>query len=119
MGGRLGWIGVGKRVLLKDKLRSLRSGSKESLQHVADAIGVSKAHVWELEMGRSSNPSMEILKALAGHFKVTMAYLVEDEPLGEAKAQSFFRRNEGKLQQMTDDELAIIEGLVEKFTEKK
>lgn len=104
---------------LKDKLRALRSKTGESLQQVADAVKVSKAHVWELETGRSQNPSLEILRALAGHFKVTLAYLVEEEPLGEAKAESFFRRNEGHLQRMTDDELAIIEGLVKKFSETR
>lgn len=104
---------------LRDKLRALRSGTGESLQQVADAVKVSKAHVWELETGRSSNPSLEILKALAGHFKVTLAYLVEDELLGDAKAESFFRRNEGNLQRMTEGELAIIEELVKKFSEKK
>ena len=102
-----------------DKLRALRSKSGESLQQVADSIKVSKAHVWELETGRSSNPSLEILKALAAHFKVTLAYLVEDELLGDAKAQSFFRRNESNLQRMTDEELAIIEDLVKRFSEIK
>ncbi len=104
---------------LKEKLRALRSREKESLQQVADAINVSKAHVWELEMGRSSNPSLEILKALAAHFNVSLAYLVEDEPLDAEKAGSFFRRNEDKLGRMTDDEIAIIEDLVTRFSEKK
>jgi transcriptional regulator with XRE-family HTH domain len=104
---------------LTDKLRALRSKSGESLQQVADAISVSKAHVWELETGRSRNPSLEILRSLSSHFKVTLAYLVEDELLGDAKAESFFRRNEGNLQRMTDDELKIIEDLVKRFSETK
>ena len=104
---------------LTDKLRALRSKSGESLQQVADAINVSKAHVWELETGRSRNPSLEILKSLASHFKVTLAYLVDDELLGDAKAESFFRRNEGHLQKMTDEELEILEGLVKRFSETK
>jgi transcriptional regulator with XRE-family HTH domain len=97
----------------------LRSKSGESLQQLADTINVSKAHVWELETGRSRNPSLEILKALAAHYGVSLAYLVEDEPQDAEKAGSFFRRNEDKLGRMTDDELAIIEGLLKKFSEKR
>lgn len=82
-------------------------------------MGVSKAHIWELETGRSQNPSLEILKALAAHFKVTLAYLADEQPLGEAKAQQFFRRNEGTLQQMSDDDMAFLEDLMKRFNEKK
>ena len=103
----------------KDKLRSLRSGSGESLQQLADAIGVSKAHVWELEVGRSSNPSLEILQKLAEHFKVTIAFLVETTPEGEAKAQEFFRKNHKAIEAMDTDDLAYIEGLMARLTEKK
>ena len=42
---------------ISERLFSLRQKSGQSLQQVADAIGVSKAHVWELEKGRSTNPS--------------------------------------------------------------
>ena len=104
---------------LTDKMRALRSKSGESLQQVADAIKVSKAHVWELETGRSRNPSIDILKALANHFGVSLSYLVEDEPQDVEKAGSFFRRNEDKLGRMTDEELAIIEDLMKRFSEKK
>lgn len=103
----------------KDKLRRLRSGSGESLQQVADAISVSKAHVWELEAGRSCNPSLEILQKLAEHFKVTIAFLVEDTPEGEAKAQEFFRKNHKAIQMMDSDDLAYIEGLMARLTDKK
>lgn len=100
---------------IADRLRELRSKTKESLQQVADAIGASKAHVWELETGRSQNPSLEILKALAAHFKVTVAYLADEQPIDEGRVQSFFRRNERVFQGMTDDELAIIEELAKKL----
>ena len=32
-----------------ERLMRLRQSSNQSLQQVADAVGVSKAHVWELE----------------------------------------------------------------------
>lgn len=36
-----------------------------SLQDVATAAKLSKAHVWDLEQGRSDNPSVSVLCALA------------------------------------------------------
>ncbi|HZL00866.1 MAG TPA: helix-turn-helix transcriptional regulator [Caulobacteraceae bacterium] len=104
---------------LRDKILALRSRSRESLQQVADAVGISKAHIWELETGRSENPSLEILKALATHFRVTLAYLVDDAPLGEARAQHFFRRNEGALQDMSDEDMVFLEDLMKRFSERK
>ena len=64
---------------------SLRQKSGQSLQDVADAVGVSKAHVWELEKGRSKNPSFELVRKLARHFGVTVDALVgdADEPAAE------------------------------------
>ena len=56
---------------LGDKIKELRMKSGESLQDVASAIGASKAHVWEMESGRSkirrlicSRSSPHILKRL-------------------------------------------------------
>ena len=64
------------------RLFSLRQKRGESLQQVADAVGVSKAHVWELEKGRSKNPSFELVNKLAGHFDVSVDVLSgrESEP---------------------------------------
>lgn len=104
---------------IADRLRELRSRTKESLQQVADAVGVSKAHVWELETGRSQNPSIDILRALAQHFKVTVAFLADEEPADAGRAQSFFRRNERVFQEMTESELSIIEELAKKLNDRK
>ena len=67
------------------RLKSLREKSGESLQQVADAVGVSKAHVWELEKERSANPSFELVRKLAEHFGVTVEVLVgkHEEPTAE------------------------------------
>ncbi len=53
---------------LATRIAELRRGRGESLQEVADAVGVSKAHIWELERGRSDNPSMALVTQLADHF---------------------------------------------------
>src|SRR5437660_1777853 len=104
---------------LKDKLRSLRSKSKESLQQVADAIGVSKAHVWELETGRSSNPSLDILQRLAKHFGVTVAFFADDAPASDARTQGFLRAIEGKIPNMSDSDLEVLKGLAERLGNKE
>ena len=77
----------------------MRRKSGESLQTVADAVGVSKAHIWELEKARTENPSMDLVTRLADHFKVTVAYLVgEDIESRDAdKALQRMFRQAGKL----------------------
>ena len=67
------------------QLKSLREKSGESLQQVADKVGVSKAHVWELEKERSANPSFELVRKLAEHFGVAVEVLTGQaaEPTAE------------------------------------
>ena len=67
-------------VALGAKLKELRTRKGESLQQVADAVGASKAHIWELEMGKSKNPSVELLTELAKHFNVLVADLIGENP---------------------------------------
>ena len=62
------------------RITELRLKTGESLQQVADAVGVSKAHIWELEKGKTDNPSMGLVTRLADHFKVTVSYLVGEQP---------------------------------------
>jgi transcriptional regulator with XRE-family HTH domain len=62
------------------RLKELRLKKKLSLQELADAVGVSKAHVWELETGKSKNPSVELLSKLAKHFEVPVAQLMGEDP---------------------------------------
>lgn len=62
------------------KLQNLRTSKRQSLQDVADAIGASKAHVWELEKGTAKNPSIELVRKLADHFGVSIASLVGEAP---------------------------------------
>ena len=62
------------------RLKALRVREKESLQNVADAIGSSKAHIWELETGKNKNPSVDSLNKLAEHYNVTVAFLIGEDP---------------------------------------
>lgn len=94
---------------LAAKLKELRQKKGQSLQQVADGVGVSKAHIWELEKGTSTNPGMELLTKLANHFMVTVAFLSDDsaEPK-EAAALQFFREFDGKLSEKDWDTLRTV-----------
>ncbi len=79
---------------LGSKLNELRAKKGESLQLTADAVGITKTHIWELEKGKSANPTADLLKKLADHFKVTVDYLINEhqtEPGLNDEAMVFYR----------------------------
>lgn len=51
-----------------DYIKSVREESDLSLQDVADRAGLTKAYLWELEQGRSNNPTAETIVRLAFAF---------------------------------------------------
>lgn len=61
------------------RLFELREKKQVSLQDVADAVLVSKAHIWELEKERKTNPSMALVTRLADYYCVSVAYLVAED----------------------------------------
>ena len=65
---------------LAKRLHELRMANRLSLQDVADKVGISKAHVWNLEKGLAGNPSMELVVKLADLFRVRVADLVGENP---------------------------------------
>ncbi len=79
---------------LATRLNQLRLRRTQSLQQVADSIGVSKTHIWELEKGRSDNPSLEMLTKLANHFGVTIRSIIGEDPDSSAddKLAMMFRQ---------------------------
>ena len=92
------------------KLKDLRTRARQSLQQVADGVGVSKAHIWELETGKSRNPGIELVRKLAEHFSVTIAFLTDnDDQTGEdANALQFFRDFGGDLSDRDWDTLRTV-----------
>lgn len=62
------------------RLKELRLKKGRSLQQVADAVGVSKAHIWDMETGKSANPSMELLTNLSTYFETSVSALVGEDP---------------------------------------
>lgn len=63
-----------------DRLRDLRRVRGESLQQTADAVGASKAHISDLERGAARNPGLELVRALAAHFGVTVSDILDETP---------------------------------------
>jgi transcriptional regulator with XRE-family HTH domain len=62
------------------RIHELRIRRSMSLQDVATAVDLSKAHVWNLEKGISENPSIEVVTKLADLFRVRIADLVGENP---------------------------------------
>ena len=58
------------------RLRRLREAKKLTLQQVADAVGCTKAYIWELEMKDGQRPSAERVFLLAKTFGVTVEDLM-------------------------------------------
>lgn len=94
---------------LASRLKELRLSSGKSLQEVADAVGTSKPHLWELERGSSNNPSLELVKKLANYFGVKIDYLAGTEDLSSEEnpqLMQFFR--ELKSQNLDPADLEVL-----------
>lgn len=105
-------------MLLAARLKELRLRKKESLQDVANAIGVSKTHIWELEKNRSKNPSLELLTKLADHFGVTIKSLFNEDPSAIQNDESLVRmfRQVGAL---GENERAMLDDMIQVFLKRK
>lgn len=101
---------------LATRLNQLRLRNAQSLQDVADAIGVSKTHIWEMEKGRSENPSLEMLTKLANHFGVTIRSLVGEDPesAGDDKLAMMFRQ----AGELGENDRAVLEVMIREMVNR-
>jgi transcriptional regulator with XRE-family HTH domain len=103
---------------LATRVAKLRRTQGQSLQDVADAVGVSKAHVWELEKGKADNPSMALVTHLADHFGVTVALLVgEDRNAKDADRQ--LQRMFRQAQQLDRTGRAILDDVMKSLLKRR
>ena len=103
-------MGLGKRV------KDLREGRGESLQQTADAVGTSKAHVWQIERGKAVNPAIGVVTRLADHFDVSVAYLIGetfDGPDTDGELAGMFRQ----ASEFTDSERALLKSMMKTLSE--
>lgn len=99
---------------LAARLGDLRSRSKKSLQVVADETKISKAHLWDLERGRSENPTIEVIERLSDFYNVDIAYLVGEKVDAESTTGVLYR----KLNDLDERDQKIIEGLIDSMSGK-
>lgn len=104
-------MGIGAR------LKELRIIKRKSLQDVADAVGASKAHIWELERGGTKNPSMELLTKLAVFFDVSVSNLVGEEPPASEQDDLIVLYRD--LKDLDEKDRDTIRSLMRRFKEKK
>lgn len=92
------------------RLKEKRMRSGESLQGLADAIGVSKAHLWDMETGKSKNPSADLLKKLSDHFKASVAWWFGEEVGEDSELRVMFRQ----FQELDGPTRELIQALIDK-----
>ena len=100
------------------KLHDLRLARRLSLQNVADEVGISKAHVFNLEKGIATNPSMDLVVKLAELFRVRVADLVGDNPEAEdqpAEMVAMFR----DLKSLPEEDRETIHMLMETMKKRR
>ena len=102
---------------LARKLIKLRINHGQTLQQVADAVEVSKTHIWELEKGRASNPTIDLITKLARHFNTSVKSLIEDseDAFEVVHDQHFFRQFEN----LTEDDKETLRRLARDFSERR
>jgi transcriptional regulator with XRE-family HTH domain len=105
-------------VSLAVKLKELRKAKKVSLQVAADALEISKQHLWDLEMGNSKNPSVELLKKLADYFEVSVAMLVGEAPDDDEEDQWAVAMFRG-LKEVDQADRELIQTIIERNRKTK
>ena len=89
---------------LGKRLRQYREAKGLTLQQVADAVGCTKAYIWELEMKDGQRPSAERIQKIAQVLGVTMEDVMgvpmQQAPDASPEDVAFFREYAG----MTEEE---------------
>ena len=99
------------------KLKELRVRHRQSLQQVADGVGTSKTHVFDLETGKSANPGRELLQKIANHFRVSVSELVGEDPnaMNEPSELVALYRD---LKTLSDADRKVIEAVMRSLKDK-
>ncbi len=100
------------------RLTRLQLAKGKSLQQVAAAVGVSKAHIWELEKERTDNPSMALVTRLADHFGLSLATLVGEDPSADDAKPQIGRmfRQAGEL---AAEDLALLDDMMQTLLRRR
>ena len=68
--------------MLGQRLRELRESAGETRFALASLVHTTPSSIYNIEMGISKNPHIELVARIAKHFRVTVDYLlgITDEP---------------------------------------
>jgi transcriptional regulator with XRE-family HTH domain len=100
------------------RISELRLARGESLQDVAESVGVSKAHIWELEKGRTDNPSMALVTRLADHFAVSIRFLV-DEDIKAPDADDELARMFRQARELDAHDRRVLDDMLQSFRKRR
>jgi len=110
--------GRGDPMRLADKINALRLKNGQSLQEVATAVGVSKAHIWQIEKHRAENPSMDLVTKLADHFKVTVTWLVSEDIEAE-DADPALARMFRQARDLDPQDVALLDDMLQSLLKRR
>jgi len=103
---------------LAAKLKELRIKKGKSLQDLATLVGASKAHIWDLETGRATNPTIELLTKLAGALGTSIADLIGENPVNsddEPEVLAMFR----ELKDLSETDRETIKIMMERLKRRE
>lgn len=99
------------------KLKQSRLKKGWSLQQVADEIGSSKAHIYELEMNKVKNPSVETIKKLAKLFDMPLSYFLDEDE--DVEFQVMFRDLQKDFSELDTKDREAVEFMVKALRARK
>lgn len=81
---RSGGVAVGCTALLGSALREARTQRGWSLASAAEQLGCTKPHLWDMETGRSDNPTLKLVARIAVVYglpphRLAEAHMTEEE----------------------------------------
>lgn len=80
---------------LGERIKTHRTAAGMTLQRVAELVGTTKSHVWEMENGRVPNPSLWMVKGIANAFGYTVSGFI-----GETATTV---NNGGRIRELADE----------------
>lgn len=94
-----------------EKLRKVRTSRNKTLEELANAIGSSKAYVWQLENKKNAKPSGELLLKIANCLGESPDFFLDDDANERTEDQledAFFR----KFKRLSDEDKRYIDRIV-------
>ncbi len=94
-----------------EKLRKIRTSKNKTLEELAEAIGSSKAYVWQLENKTAAKPSAEMLLKLSNYFSISPEFFIDDtvEDQSESQLEDAFYR---KFKKLSEDDKRYIDRIM-------